>query len=407
MNKRIKQIKDQVTGRIISLTSIRLIGLIILPVVVLLNACEERYWPDLGNKYEKLLVVDGKITNQPGPYTIKLSESSTLLYPKYFPLTGYQLIISDDAGNSETLTETEEGTYSTAPDGIQGIIGRSYQLTVNDPFGKTYASEFEELLPPVEIDTVYANLEYRSNAGFSFDIPGYQFYISTKPGTSDTNYIRWQLEQTHQYIVDFKIYFYYDGTLHDFPNPDSLETCWLTHSIYSIYTSSTAGLEEPKIVDYPLHYISFDTREFSIRYSLLVEQLTISEKAQKYWSEVADQNTTGGDLYTRLPYQIQGNMHNILNENEPVLGYFQVAGADVKRIYIDRPKPPVLMYYSICALLPTDYEEYGWMFRINDWREWPKYVTVDLNQARAVPNPVCIDCRENGGTIVKPDFWED
>ncbi|MBE0655910.1 MAG: DUF4249 family protein, partial [Bacteroidales bacterium] len=206
---------------------------------------------------------------------------------------------------------------------------------------------------------------------------------------------------------DYKIYFYYDGKLHDFPKPDSLETCWLTQSIYAVYTSSTVGLNEPKISNFPLHYVSFDNRDFSIRYSLLVEQLTISGKAQKYWYEVADQNTSGGDLYTRLPYQVRGNIVNVRDASEIVLGYFQVAGSDVRRIFLDRPAPPVNMYYSFCELSEANYQDYGWMFIVNDWREWPKYVTVDLAGTRAVPEPYCIDCREKGGTIVKPNFWED
>ena len=32
---------------------------------------------------------------------------------------------------------------------------------------------------------------------------------------------------------------------------------------------------------------------------------------------------------------------------------------------------------------------------------------MNTSGARAVPNPVCVDCRENGSTIVKPEFWID
>jgi len=90
-----------------------------------------------------------------------------------------------------------------------------------------------------------------------------------------------------------------------------------------------------------------------------------------------------------------------------VLGYFEVAGLDPMRIFMNRPDPPTQMYYPICELTEGDYMEYGNMFRTHNPREWPKYVVVDLNGARAVPQKNCSDCRVKGGTIFKPDFWID
>jgi hypothetical protein len=365
------------------------------------------YWPELGDKYDKLLVVQGRITTDPGPYTVKLSHSTTLLYPKYFPLSDFEVIIQDNLGNSETLTETEEGVYRTDTSGIQGVAGRYYKITLNDPEGKSYTSDFELLQQPIHIDTLYANLEYGNNVNHSFDVLGYQFYIGTETASNDTNYLRWQMEETYMFTADFKIYFYYDGQLHDFPEPDSLETCWKTEPVWEIFTGTTVGLNQPAISDFPLHYVSFATREFSIRYSLLIHQLTLTEKAYQYWKEIEDQNTAGTSLYTSVPYQIKSNVYNIADEQEPVLGYFEVAGIHTKRIFMDRPPPPIQMYYPICQLTEADYKEYGFMFRTNDWRNYPKYVVVDKNYIRAVPPKSCCDCRANDGTLNKPDFWID
>ncbi|MBN2174971.1 MAG: DUF4249 family protein, partial [Bacteroidales bacterium] len=146
-------------------------ALLILNSLLILSSCTEEYWPDLGEKYDELLVVEGMVTNAPGPYTIKLTQSTSIRYPREIPLTGYGVIISDNAGNSETLTETEEGTYTTAPGGIQGVVGRSYKLTIHGLNGTTYESGFEKLTPPVAIDTLYPVVEFRENENFSFGIP--------------------------------------------------------------------------------------------------------------------------------------------------------------------------------------------------------------------------------------------
>ena len=44
----------------------------------------KKYWPEL-DKYEDVLVVDGMITNKPGPYTIRLSISAPIDSAEFIP----------------------------------------------------------------------------------------------------------------------------------------------------------------------------------------------------------------------------------------------------------------------------------------------------------------------------------
>ena len=384
-----------------------LLWIFILPFTNSLVSCEEPFTPDLRQDYSNLLVVEGLISTDPGPYVVRLSRATTVVYPEYNPVTDSEVIIMDNQGHSEMLSETEPGVYTTATDGIQGIAGNSYKIQIKDSERNVYESAFEKLPAPVDIDTIYPILEYHYSDVYHQDIPGYRFNISTQNGDNDSLCFRWQLQHTWQYASDYQIYLYYDGKLHVFPDPDSLQTCWITEPVYSIFTTTAIGLDKPVITDYPLHYIGFDTRHFSIRYSLLVKQLTISRSAWEYWDAVKEQTTASGNLYTHLPYQIKGNIKRVDDENEPVLGYFQVAGINVKRIFINRPPAIIPMHYPICELSLPDYEAYGWMFYNIDARDWPEYVTIDGSGQRALPDRQCTDCREKGGTIVKPDFWID
>lgn len=373
----------------------------------LFSSCTDEYWPDLGSKYERLLVIEGLITDSPGPYTVKLSYSSSVDDPQYFPATGFDIRIWDDAGNNEQLLEEIPGTYNSSAEGIRGTAGRKYKITLTSPDDKYYESGYELLNSPVGIDSIYAVLEYRPRDYYPFDMPGYQFYIDTKPAAEDSVSFLWQLTQTYKYSSDFKVFYYYDGTLHEVIDEDSLYYCWKTDPVYSIFTASTAGLAEPVIQGFPFHFVGFDTREFSERYSLMVKQLAISKQTSDFWKAVDELNSSTDGLYTRLPYQIRGNVYRTGDSDEPVLGYFMVAGLSEKRLFYYPPPPPAKMYYYTCVLQDVDYEEYGWMFVTNDPREWPKLVTRDPNGYRAVPNPLCIDCRWSGGTVVKPEFWID
>lgn len=385
--------------------------LIIFSVNIITLACVDEYLPDLGNKYQNLLVVDGMITNKPGPYTIRLSLSTSVNRPDFIPLEKAKVTISDNAGNSEVLSEGADGNYSTSSDGITGIVGRQYKITIVTANGNTYESSFEELIKPVEIESVYAEIEYREDPAYPYNLAGYQFYIDTKQAEEDSSYLMWRVESTYKYQSDFLINGIFDsfgnnwGSLEPFPKPDSLRTCWKTYLVNHIFVFNTTELATPQIIEFPLNYVTTETKELSIKYSLKVDQLTITDEAYNHWDQVKKQNAEQGGLYNQQPYQIRGNIRNINNSDEAILGYFIVAGLSEKRIFVNRPPSYVPMRYFICDLDQGDFEAFGYI-GWTDENTWPLYVTRSSGRY-ALPQQKCLDCRKHGGTIIKPDFWID
>ena len=374
-------------------------------LIVWLNSCVEEYWPEIDN-YENKLVVDGEITNEPGPYTVRLSLSSPVIEPEFIPYSGCEVILEDDLGNTEVLIEEQPGVYKTSVTGMQGQIGRMYKLTIHTPSDVTYKSSFEKLKEPGLIDTVYAMVEYRQDVNYPYDLAGYQFYIDTKPDDHDTNYYLWNLEATYKYQSDFLIRWYFNGTLNWMVNIDTLYNCWKNYVVNDIFLYSTEGLSARAIKGYPLHYVNTETRRLSVRYSLLVKQFTISKQAYIFWNAVKEHNSNDATLYSKQPYQIRGNVFNISDVTEPVLGYFHVAGISEKRIFIDRPKAPVPLRYPVCDLDEGDFHSYGQMF-MADPVFYPLFAVESPGGRRATPPKGCTDCTEKGGTTTKPDFWID
>jgi hypothetical protein len=377
-------------------------------LILMVGACEEKYWPDLGGKYQNILVVDGMITNEPGPYIVRLSLSSAIngSVPNNMPAPGYQMTIMDDRGNAENLYEINPGIFSTPANGMQGIVGRRYSLEIISPSGGIYQSAYELLRGPTGIASVYSKTEYHHSNETSYDLAGYQFYLDTEVAPQDSSYYLWNMTATWQYQADLKIRYIFDGTLRPFFNSDSLRTCWKTEIVKDIYTYTTAGLSQSVLTGYPLHFVSTETRELSIRYSLLVRQLSISEGAYIFWYAAQQQNADAGNLYTRQPYQIQGNVKNVNNPNEQVLGYFMTAGVSEKRIFVNRPPPTVKMRYDICVVGEGDVENFRDIF-YTDERFWPVYATFDVYGRAALPSQVCMNCELSGGVIQKPEFWID
>lgn len=378
-----------------------------LAVLALLfaSSCIDDYWPEITD-YQHVLVVDGMITSGPGPFEVRLSLTTHVNNPQYEPLKGCEVKVLDDLGQVIPFNESAEGTYVSPGTGEQGVAGRAYRISITTPDGQMYASELEPLLPPTSIDSLYPVLETKKPPGYSYDLVGYQFYVDTRDAGDAATYYLWKLQQTYEYNADFFIHFIYSGSTEPFSPIDSLYTCYITEDIHDILVFGTAGLSTPNLDKYPLKYVSTETRALSVRYSLLATQLTIGEKAYRFWRDVAEQNAGETSLYTQQLYQIRGNVKNISDDREPVLGYFTVAGKDSKRIFTNRPQEVIDFNYPVCVLGEGDYDAYKYIF----WTPkvtWPLYVVRDENGNRALPQKICTDCRKRGGVLDKPEFWID
>ena len=380
--------------------------LVFLIVISLFQACIEEFSPKI-TAYANLPVIDGTITNEPGPYIVKLSKSLAVDDLGYFPVTGANIKISDNLNTEETLTEIKPGVYSTDSMGIRGIVGRKYRITVKIE-DKTYQSNFEELKNPSGIDSVYTKIESKETAEGNFE--GLQFYINTEDTNDKNRYFLWKLIETYKYKpglqVEYLYYFYSDSiasvendSINEFVNINN--ECWSSEKIKDIYTYSTQNFTDSKVNNFALHYVNTDTKKLSEKYSLLINQYSITKDAYEYWNEIKKQNAESGSLYTTQPFQTRGNLVNIDNIDDIILGYFMVAGISKKRIYID---PPHLDFIENCV---SSYDYYLYLINLPIPPELIFITNKSGDGKRESAAMRCLDCREEGGTLTKPDFWED
>lgn len=379
----------------------------LLALLVLLQGCIDEYWPELDTS-ESILVIDGCITNEPGPYEVRLSIASAISRPEIRPYSGAQVIVMDNTGHEEEFVETEPGVYKSNINGIQGTIGRKYKLALRTPDENEYQSDFQLLEKPVNISSVYAEIESRQTSDEYHTEYGYQFYVDSDLAEKDTTYLMWRAIGTYKYQSDFLIRYVYDRrVISVFPQPDSFYTCYANDINTGIFTADLSNLSKPEITRFPLNYVNTDTRRLSIKYSLYVKQLTVSAASFSYFSKLSEINTQQDALYAQQPYQIKGNVKNTRNPEDALLGFFYVAGVDEKRIFVDRPpSSQVKFYYGICEIDDGDFDAYKYI-RTTPSNTWPLYVTTDDVGQRALTDQACVDCRKRGGSIAKPDFWVD
>ncbi|QMU31092.1 DUF4249 domain-containing protein [Adhaeribacter radiodurans] len=115
-----------------------------------LTGCEQVIDYELDEDTEKI-VIEGLVTNQLGPYTVRVSKTLGYLQNGQTPgISNAEVTISDDKGNSEVLQAKENGIYQTKD--LIGTIGNIYFLKVKVN-GQEYTSQ-SYLKPVTTLDSV-------------------------------------------------------------------------------------------------------------------------------------------------------------------------------------------------------------------------------------------------------------
>ncbi|PKO99788.1 MAG: DUF4249 domain-containing protein [Bacteroidetes bacterium HGW-Bacteroidetes-8] len=141
-----------------------------LTVIVAILSCEKEISINL-NSIEPLIVIEGNITDTPGPYYVEISRTVNFGSENSFPaVTNALVIISDNRGLKDTLTEMSQGVYKTNK--ITGVAENSYYLTVNVEGKSFYA--ISSMPKKVSLDSLaFAPLIFNSTKELYYTVPLY------------------------------------------------------------------------------------------------------------------------------------------------------------------------------------------------------------------------------------------
>jgi hypothetical protein len=115
-----------------------------------LVACEKEIELDL-NSADPQIVIEGAINNLAGPYYVKITRTNNFSDNNdYTGITNAVVIIADNMGVTDTLTEVSPGVYET--NNLQGLPGHTYSLNVRAE-GQNYSS-VSTMPQPVFLDSL-------------------------------------------------------------------------------------------------------------------------------------------------------------------------------------------------------------------------------------------------------------
>ncbi|HUX57033.1 MAG TPA: DUF4249 domain-containing protein [Bacteroidales bacterium] len=367
---------------------------LLFSVLLVLNGCIVQFLPET-NEEQELLVVEGLITDQYGPSTIKLSKSLPLGGRNAArPFEGCNVSISDDLGNNYNLYETVAGTYITNPSDFQGIIGRSYILHIStnaSPISLSYRSLPMEMKPVPPMDSIFYEKIAINDGRVGTQIPeGCQIYVNTHDPENVCKFYRWEYSETWEFKLPYLV-----------PN----KICWISSSSDQINIKSTASLVEDRINRYPLTFISNMTDRLRVKYSILVNQYSLNEDEYLYWEKLQNISEHIGGLYDITPSSINNNIWCVESPDEKVLGYFSVSASSSKRIFVKDNFKGIIDLYNSCNAdtvfggEPISFlNEFVWVV-IDHQMPPPSFKVITYTKG-------CYDCSVRGTTI-EPIFWRD
>jgi hypothetical protein len=332
---------------------------------------------------------------------VSVSTSSPYNEPGFQPVNGCIVSVEDGQGNIQTYSQSGQGTYEAYLEPPFLAVGKVYSLTVRTNSGAEYRSEWDTLLACPPVDSLYYFQQTSGGSNPDELWQGVQFYNDVRGTPGGRGNYRWKAVATWEYHSPYTAQYVRYRSVNIPYIVDSVSTCYLTETIEEVYAASTRLLTENNIFQNKLHYVNDQTPRLAERYSLLLEQHSLTDQAFAYWEKISAQSTSGASLYETQPASSQGNIFRV-GPTEKVLGCFYATQIQSKRIFIDKDDLDFPVGAYTCRL-DTLVNNSSFVFD-------KVYYLMSLNPLGPGPpwmggEPYCFNCKERGGDNEKPDYW--
>jgi hypothetical protein len=327
-------------------------------LLILAASCVDRvnFDPPLPGAFA--VVIDGFITDQPGPYEVKISKAFDIQSKASIKqmVNVNSVVLSDDQGNTETLVRVDDGVYRTQAGGMQGVVGRSYSLKVHLLDGRVYESDPDMLYPSGSVDSIYHEfiswVDDQGAASYGFDL-----FSNSSAGTLDNAQFLWRMVGTYQVDTNpeaHKVscgeakcpdplpcssYRLNNGQL-EYYQPCACCTCWVTfYNDVPLVSDDLLSLNG-KFKKVRMGNIPVTQWTFLYKVHVEVEQYSLSPKAFNFWRAIKAQKLAIGSLFQPLTGKIDGNFRQLSGPEGPVEGLFYASSVVKRSIFIKRSDIP-------------------------------------------------------------------
>jgi len=367
-----------------------------------LNSCIEEF--DAGTtEFEDVIVIEAILTNELKNHTIKLTRTYKFEDNGPSSESGADVKIITNNNTTYSFSETNSGVY-TSNAVFKAEVGVTYNLEITTRNGRKYKSKDTQLTNITTIDDVYAAITTNKDG-----VEGIGLFVDSFDATNSSKYYGYEFDETYKIVVPSwfptDLILTSNGGITEVPKQQEEKTCYNTIESKGRLLTNTTLLDQDRVNGFLLKFIANDDIRVNTRYSILVKQYIQSRESYNY-IRVLEEFSESQSLFSQVqPGFLASNIFSVDDENEKVLGFFEVSSISQKRYFFNRED-----------LLDT---EYPWPCTVTEPTRARLISQLRNNRVKLIgvldpqePNPyqvvnrLCGDCTASGSNI-RPDFWED
>jgi hypothetical protein len=401
-----------------------------ISLLIILTSCVYPFDLD-ENMPEKLLVVEGYVSDQLKDSEIRLSYSNTFKTRVFEMVSGAQVEVLENDNISHAFIEKEPGLYIPADSLFMANPQSAFKLhMVID--NKTYESSEVKIKRSAVIDKLDFKAVDKYSAGERLQYRALDILNTTVDDPDASRYYRYSVAETWLVtsVDTFDQKINPTFTTNSAGDPIDIEWnvesnlqttyCWVNSYTRGISPTSTEGLVRNQLVAVPVFTVSLENLKLRYKYSALIKQYSIPKDAHHFLTLMNQFSENDVSLFDTQPGFVEGNIKCLSNENENVIGIFYASDVVEDRIFIRildlSPSDRIVVYRNSrnCPIetieVPVEGDKTPSLIFLRDSLIYGRgYVVANLLSGSDADLAImtyeyCADCRVMGSNI-KPDFW--
>ena len=364
-------------------------------LVCVLYACRDRYEPMVISSNNSYLVVEGNIQAGDGETTVRLTRTFKLDDSAQLKTEDQATMRIEDENNGQyPLTWVGDGYYKSG--NLNLPVNQSYRLRIMTG-GQEYVSDYVLAKETPPIDSVNWTQEGET----------IRIFVNAHDPSGNTRYYRWNYEETWEIrSYYFALYIYENGAIRprDLAT-ENVATCWKYHNSNSIFLANSTRQNEDIIHEMPLLLIPPRDEKLQVRYSVLVKQYALDKESYNFYDLMKKTSEDIGSLFSAQPFELRGNIRNVNDAADYVIGQITASTVTEKRIFIEIPG---WRFTQDCPSyeLPNNKDSIEYYFGPTGFLDVFDYTGPPpaSNKYRGA-FPQCVDCQVRGGNTNRPSYW--
>ena len=299
-------------------------------IFLIIGSCIDPFTIEL-EEGQVFLVVDGEFTPEKRPHLLELYYTNSQVSRRRTPTEGATIELVSGEGERELYTEIDKGIYQLKGEKIEGEENGEYFVKIKLVNGAEYQSVPAKMPRQIKGDSAYIRFNFLEETLITGAITKTSFlevFVDSPLPQNDSDYwLKWEV-----------------STLYSFPEimcgplgppPD---ICFIPGKndpqqlmLLNGERFGNGRVERLKVNEKRLVSNNFEYRG---RHYFLVNQQSINKETYDYWEKVNRVANQTGSIFDAPPAGIPGNIYNVNDPEEMVLGYFELTHTDSLRAYI-------------------------------------------------------------------------